>query len=107
MGKYLLQNMSGLPDGHVSPMMHLWFGGLACHNLGSKHIKKYWKEFRSVFMAARRPDGAFDSWPTRETIQLHSNSDRQMGLAWSTASLALPMLLHRGHLELMVPGKKK
>jgi hypothetical protein len=106
MGRYLLRRMRDLPHGHVSPMMHLWFGSLACHNQGPAHVKRFWKEFRTVFMAARRPDGAFDSWPTRETVQLHANSDRQMGLAWSTASLALPLLLPAGKLNLLVAQGK-
>jgi len=106
MKKFLLRRMDKLPMGHVSPMMHLWFGSLACHNLGKRHVSKYWGYFRLHFFAASRPDGAFDSWPTAESEQLRRNSDRSMGLPWSTAHLVLPLLLPLGHLSLVAPQKK-
>jgi hypothetical protein len=40
-------------------------------------------------MASRLPGGAFGARPTRETRILRSNSDRNMGPVWVTASFAL------------------
>ncbi|MBI3097116.1 MAG: hypothetical protein HYY93_02550 [Planctomycetes bacterium] len=67
-------------------------------------------EFRLEFIAARRPDGTFTARPTEESQQLHSNTDRELGSAWTTASYLIVLQLPKGHLKLLLgkytPGKK-
>ena len=62
--------------------------------------------FRLEFVAARRPDGSFSARPTKETKELHSNTDREMGPAWTTASYLLVQELQKGRLEIL-EGKYK
>jgi hypothetical protein len=88
-----------LHDGHVSPVMHFLAGGMAAHREGGAMWTHFTTEFRREFLAARRPDGTFAARPTEESRQLKSNTDRDIGFAWTTASYLIIQQLPYGALR--------
>ena len=97
--KFASRGFGELYKGHVSPVMHFLSGGMAAHGAGADTFAEFQAAFRREFLAARRPDGAFAARPTAESKQLHSNTDRQIGLAWTTASYLILQQLPGGHLK--------
>jgi hypothetical protein len=97
--------MEDLPNGHVSPVQHYTSAGFACMHLGAAHWKEFIALFRLEILAARRPDGTFSARPTAETRALRSNTDREMGACWTTASYALILQLPKGKLKILTPSK--
>ncbi|MHC4598923.1 MAG: DUF6288 domain-containing protein [Planctomycetota bacterium] len=91
MQAYYRRNMKHLVGGHVSPCMHFLAGSLAAKIGGPKIWKQYWERFRDEIMLARRHDGSFSARPTKESQQLHRNTDRGQGPAWITAHYVLIM----------------
>lgn len=100
---YLERNLGRLPEGHVSPAMHLLAGGMASQLLG-RMWDVYFETYRPHIMASRRPDGSFASTPTQESRSLHSNTDLTVGPCWTTATYVLILSLPRGKLPLLVGG---
>ncbi|MCI0343032.1 MAG: DUF6288 domain-containing protein [Planctomycetales bacterium] len=98
MVKFAARGFGDLYKGHVSPVMHYLAGGMMAHAAGAKTWAAFQEPFRREFLAARRPDGSFSARPTAETQKLHSNNDRQVGFAWTTASYLAIQLLARGHV---------
>ncbi len=98
MVKFATRGFAELYKGHVSPVMHYLAGGMMAHAAGPKTWAEFQQPFRREFLAARRPDGSFSARPTAETQKLHSNNDRQVGFAWTTASYLVVQLLPRGNL---------
>lgn len=97
--KFASRGFGELYKGHVSPVMHFLSGGMAAHGAGSDTFAEFQAAFRREFLAARRPDGAFAARPTEESKKLHSNTDRQIGMAWTTASYLILQQLPGGHLK--------
>jgi Family of unknown function (DUF6288) len=101
MAKYFERKMDELPEGHVSPAMHILAGGLAAAQRGKGAQKKFWKRYLPYIMASRIRGGAFDARPTEESRSLRSNADRGNGLAFITAHYALVMQLGQGRYRLL------
>jgi len=88
--KFFQRGMDKLPSGHVSPMMHLLAGAIACKaSPQGKHWKEYWKTYRPYFMSSRLHSGAFAARPTRESRAIRSNTDRNLGHCWTTGTLVI------------------
>ena len=106
---FFRQNMETIPTGHVSPVMHFLTASLAAQETGPADWEKFMKFFRVQFMGDRRPDGSFTARPTKETVQLHSNTDRQIGLNWTTATYLIILQLPQKKLSYLGagPGKAK
>ncbi len=104
MGSFLKSHMEDLPNGHVSPVMHFLASAFACQELAPEYWSQFMELFHLEIMAARRPDGSFTARPTEESQQLHSNTDRDMGPAWTTGSYLLILQLKKGNLQ-TVTGK--
>ncbi len=100
---YLERNLGRLPEGHVSPAMHLLAGGMAARLLG-RLWDPYFEAYRPHVMASRRPDGSFASTPTEESQSLRSNTDLTVGPCWTTATYVLILSLPRGKLPLLLGG---
>lgn len=100
---YLERNLGRLPEGHVSPAMHLLAGGMAAQLLG-RMWDPYFELYRPHIMASRRPDGSFASTPTEESRSLRSNTDLTVGPCWTTATYVLILSLPRGKLPLLLGG---
>ena len=105
MSSFFHRSMEGLPDGHVSPVMHFTSSAFACMHLGATFWKEFIALFRLEILAARRPDGTFTARPTTETAALHTNTDRTLGDVWTTASYALILQLPKGKLKLLTGAK--
>lgn len=103
MAGYLERNLGRLPEGHVSPAMHLLAGAMASRTLG-RLWAPYFAAFRPHIMASRRPDGSFASTPTRESRSLRSNTDLTVGPCWTTATYVLILSLPRERLPLLLGG---
>lgn len=88
--KFFKRGMDRLPSGHVSPMMHLLAGAMACTASPQKrHWKEYWKTYRPYIMSSRLHSGAFAARPTRESQAIRSNTDRTLGHCWTTGTLVI------------------
>ena len=109
MADYLGRNLSKLPEGHVSPAMHLLAGAMATEVLGSSARKAYRQAYGLHILGQRRPDGSFGSTPTQESRQLSSNTDLTVGPRWTTATYVLILTLERGNLPLLLgdPASRK
>lgn len=105
MAGFFKRTMDGVPNGHVSPVMHFTASAFACMHLGGAYWKQFMDLFRLEILAARRPDGTFSARPTEESEQLHSNTDREMGPIWTTASYALILQLPKGKLATLTSPK--
>lgn len=105
MSSYFRRSMEDLPGGHVSPIMHYTSAAFACMHLGAPYWKDFIALFRLEILAARRPDGTFSARPTEETAALHSNTDRELGPAWTTASYALILQVPKGKLKILTGAK--
>lgn len=101
MASFFERGVKELPDGHASPVMHLWAGGLASALHSPATYKKYWAEHRSYFMASRYDKGSFDARPNAETRQLKSNGDRSVGRCYMTAAYAIVMQAGRDRYRLL------
>ncbi len=101
MKSYFRRNMDKLIGGHVSPCMHLLSGAMAAKMEGRQTWKAYMNTFRDEFMAARCPDGSFSARPTKESQQLHHNTDRGLGPAWITAHYTLVLLWNDSKLRII------
>jgi hypothetical protein len=94
--KFFERGMDRLPSGHVSPMMHILAGAMAVRASGKKKlVKAFWKTYRPYIMASRLHSGAFAARPTKESQLIHSNTDRTLGHAWTTATLLIVMNIAR------------
>lgn len=91
MEKFYDRGMKDLPNGHASPVMHIWAGSLAAAAMGNGASKRFWTLYRPFIMAARAEGGAFDARPNDETRQLKSNGDRSVGYVYMTAAYAIVM----------------
>ncbi|MCO5165175.1 MAG: DUF6288 domain-containing protein [Planctomycetes bacterium] len=100
---YLERNLSRLPEGHVSPAMHLLAGAMASRLLG-RGWDAYMEAYRPLIMSFRRPDGSFSATPTRESRSLGSNTDITVGPSWTTATYVLILSLPRNKLPLLLGG---
>ena len=98
---FFQRRLDELPEGHVSPAMHILAGGVASAMAGKANYAKFWKIYRPYIMAARSWDGAFDARPTAESRQLRSNSDRGCGKPFVTAHFAICMQLAQGRYKLL------
>lgn len=97
---YLRQHLAEIPDGHVSPDFHLFFGALACRALGKKDWSAFMREFQLEFLSLHNGDGTFGVRPADTSRFGMSNTDRTMGAAWRTATFAMILALPSGHLDL-------
>lgn len=102
---YLDQNLRRLPEGHVSPAMHLLAGAMATRLLGARAWEGYMDAYRTHIMTSRRPDGSFASTPTEESRSLHSNTDLTVGPCWTTATYVLILSLPNDRLPLLLGGE--
>ncbi|MBX3471797.1 MAG: PDZ domain-containing protein [Planctomycetes bacterium] len=100
---YLERNLGRLPEGHVSPAMHLLAGAMASRLLG-RGWDAYMEAYRPLIMSFRRPDGSFSATPTRESRSLGSNTDITVGPSWTTATYVLILSLPRNKLPLLLGG---
>lgn len=100
---YFGAKLGDLPEGHVSPAMHLLAGAMAARVLG-RPWDAYHDRYRLLLAAQRRPDGSFSSMPTRESRSLRSNSDLTVGPCWTTASYVLILALDPERLPLLLGG---
>ncbi|MBI2923917.1 MAG: hypothetical protein HYY18_22895 [Planctomycetes bacterium] len=106
MSSFFKRTIKDLTTGHVSPVQHYVSAGFACMWLGTAYWKEFMEQFRLEILAARRPDGTFSARPTEESKALHSNTDRELGACWTTASYALILQLPKGKLKLLTTGQK-
>jgi Family of unknown function (DUF6288) len=99
-------HMEELPNGHVSPAMHLLAGAMASRLLGDRPWRAYMDAFRLHVMQARKPDGSFASTPTQESQMMRNNTDAQVGPCWNTATYVLILSLAEGEerLPLLLGG---
>lgn len=104
---YYANHIGGLPEGHVSPAMHLLAGAMAAHVLGKKAQKTYRGSYQTLLLGQRRPDGSFGSMPTKESKQLSNNTDLTVGPRWTTASYILALTLGRKKIPLLLGEKIK
>jgi hypothetical protein len=102
---YLDANLGRLPEGHVSPAMHLLAGAMATRLLGGRAWSGYMDAYRTHIMTSRRPDGSFASTPTAESKQLSSNTDLTVGPCWNTATYVLILSLPNDRLPLLLGGE--
>ncbi len=98
---YYRRTLPRLIGGHVSPCMHLLSGAIAAELGENRTSKAFRDEFRDEIMAARVHDGSFNARPTTETQQLHHNTDRGVGPAWTTAHFTLILLVPESRLALV------
>ncbi len=98
MFNFFYRRLDKLPSGHVSPVMHILAASLACRRKGKRYFHAFWKIYRPYLMLSRTEKGAFGARPTHETQVLRSNSDRNMGPVWATASFALVLEAGMGRL---------
>lgn len=104
MAGYLDRNLGRLPEGHVSPAMHLLAGAMATRLLGGRAWSGYMDAYRPHIMATRRPDGSFASTPTEESRSLRNNTDLTVGPCWTTATYVLILSLPNDRLPLLLGG---
>jgi hypothetical protein len=102
---YLRAHVKELGTGHVSPTMHTLSGALATWQLGDDDFARYFAIYRPKLMAARGVDGRFTAVPTKETLELKSNTDRQCGPVWTTASDVIVLELAAKRLALLTDRK--
>ncbi len=98
MFNFFFKRLDKLPSGHVSPVMHILAASMACKRKGKRYFHAFWKLYRPYLMLSRTEKGAFGARPTHETQVLRSNSDRNMGPAWATASFALVLEAGMGRI---------
>jgi len=91
--KFFKRGMDKLSSGHVSPMMHILAGALAARTSRQGLFKEFWKIYRPYIMSSRMHCGAFAARPTKETRIIRSNTDRTLGLNWTTATFTIVMNL--------------
>ncbi|MEE9393079.1 MAG: DUF6288 domain-containing protein [Planctomycetota bacterium] len=101
MWNFVDREFDTLPQGHVSPAMHILNGALAAAVKGEKSYEKFWLLYRDYIMAQRDQDGAITSRPTKESRQLSSNSDRGNGSAFTTAHFVIAMQLSQNRYKLL------
>ena len=107
MAGYYANHVGGLPEGHVSPAMHILAGAMAAHVLGNKAQKAYRASYHTLLLGQRRPDGSFGSMPTKESKQLSNNTDLTVGPRWTSASYILALTLGRKNIPLLLGEKIK
>lgn len=108
--KFFVRGMERLPTGHVSPMMHILAGAMACRASGqSKLMKSFWKTYRPYIMSSRLHAGSFAGRPTRESRAIRSNTDRTLGPAWATATyvIVMNMMMDTAAYERWFRGARK
>lgn len=77
---WLKNNLTGLCEGHASPMYHMAFGGWGAQLAGAG--KAYRKLFHLEVIMARKPDGLFYPRPSKEQVKV----DTMMGSGWATSA---------------------
>jgi hypothetical protein len=102
MANYYVGHIEKLPEGHVSPAMHLLAGAMASRVLGKAATREYYERFRLHIMQHRRPNGSFASTPTEESQSMRNNTDLSVGPRWTTATYVLILTLHEGNLPLLL-----
>lgn len=107
MSGYFTRHLGALPEGHVSPAMHLLAGAMAARVLGGEVPTTYAARYRLLALGQRRPDGSFGSLPTKESRQLGNNTDLTVGPRWTTATYLLILTLDRGNLPLLLESTPK
>lgn len=107
MAGYYANHVGGLPEGHVSPAMHILAGAMAAHVLGKKARKVFRGNYQTLLLGQRRPDGSFGSMPTKESKQMSNNTDLTVGPRWTTASYVLALTLGRKKIPLLLGEKIK
>lgn len=95
---FFLKGLEQMPEGHVSPVMHLLYASMACWRMGDAEFGRYWSLYRPYLMASRTAGGAYGARPTRETRALRTNMDRNLGAVWCAASYALVLEAGMGRL---------
>ena len=105
MANYIKVHVDRVPFGHGSPTLHMLAGAMGANAAGKDNWRTYWQRWRLRIMNCRRDDGAFTSWPTKETQQI-GNTDLTVGRMWTTANLALILGLRKGYVPLL-QGKLK
>ncbi|MHC4606933.1 MAG: DUF6288 domain-containing protein [Planctomycetota bacterium] len=97
MVEYFRARMSGLPNSHASPGMHLLTGAFAAYELGKSDWDAYWKEFRDRILAKQQADGSWGTMGPGGGIV-----GPIMDTAWMTIILQIP----KGNLDFLLCRKK-
>jgi hypothetical protein len=100
-------NMKTLPEGHVSPAMHLLSGAMGAKLVGGKVWKQYMNLFRLHIMSYRKPDGSFSATPTKESKSMRNNTDITVGPRWTTATYVFILSLEGENVPYLMGGKGK
>lgn len=105
MANFYRRNLTKLPEGHVSPAMHILAGAMASKLLGKKAFKQFLAAYELHLLGARCFDGSFAATPTQESRSMRNNTDLTVGPRWTTATYVLVLTLEQDKLPLLLGGK--
>ena len=108
--RYLMENLKWVCEGHGSPCLNMFFGGLACRMLGDDE----WKRFRDLYFAriaaVQEKDGVLKCICEGKAFGVTCDSKDPFGgiaafadqqAAYTTALHAFVLLLDRGQLRIL------